>query len=109
MYNVFTFTFDVIPAADFGKRHILRTLSAPVRPSETLKVNITEVCAYFEIVNLDHHVPILCLRTSLDSTMKDWNRKVGVDKPLTFFALLLYCRGGSLAKALECRTLDLRV
>ena len=40
-------------------------------------MDVSELCAFFEIVNLDHHVPILCLRSSLEATLKDWSKKVG--------------------------------
>ena len=64
----------VLMSADYG--NLRRELHPPESPAEILKVDVKELCAFFEIINLDHHVPILCLRSSLDATLKDWSKKV---------------------------------
>lgn len=45
-------------------------------PIEVFKLDITEVNVFFEVQNLDAHVPILCLRTSLDTEIRDWSKEV---------------------------------
>nr|KAG5703288.1 hypothetical protein BaRGS_025530 [Batillaria attramentaria] len=65
---------------DYG--HMRAVLRPPDAPSEILKVDVKEVCAYFEVVNLDHHVPILLLRTSLEATLKDWSKKLHLESEL---------------------------
>ncbi|KAL8622223.1 hypothetical protein ACOMHN_043746 [Nucella lapillus] len=65
---------------DYGM--VRKELHAPERPEEILKVEVKEVCAFFEIVNLDHNIPILCLRSSLESTIKDWSKKLYLEAEL---------------------------
>ena len=73
-YVAYECMHGVLISADYG--NLRRELHPPESPAEILKVDVKELCAFFEIVNLDHHMPILCLRSSLDATLKDWSKKV---------------------------------
>ena len=49
----------------------------PVLPVvESLKVTVQEVCAFFDIENLDGTAPMLCLRTSIEANIANWSRQV---------------------------------
>ncbi|XP_056015608.1 intermembrane lipid transfer protein VPS13A-like isoform X3 [Ostrea edulis] len=45
-------------------------------PSETLVVNVEKIDVYFRIRNLDHHVDLLHVFCSLDSTIQDWSKQL---------------------------------
>lgn len=47
-------------------------------PTETLTLDIQEVCAFFEVENLDLSVPLLCIRTSVDGRVSNWTKHVRV-------------------------------
>ncbi|XP_076444664.1 LOW QUALITY PROTEIN: intermembrane lipid transfer protein VPS13A-like [Babylonia areolata] len=65
---------------DYGS--VRRELHPPESAQDILKVEVKEVCAFFEIVNLDHHIPILCLRSSLDASIRDWTKKLYLEAEL---------------------------
>ncbi|XP_025099873.1 vacuolar protein sorting-associated protein 13A-like isoform X2 [Pomacea canaliculata] len=54
-------------------------LRPPETPIEVLKFDVKELCVFFEIINLDLHTPILCLRSSLEVTVKDWSKKLHLE------------------------------
>ncbi|XP_061177627.1 intermembrane lipid transfer protein VPS13A-like [Saccostrea echinata] len=45
-------------------------------PSETLLVTVEKINVYFRIRNLDHHVDLLHVYCSLDSTIHDWSKQL---------------------------------
>ena len=55
-------------------------------PSETLEAAIKKINVYFRIKNLDHHVDLLHVFCSLDTTIQDWSKQVGTG---SFTKLLL--------------------
>ena len=55
-------------------------------PSETLEAAIKKINVYFRIKNLDHHVDLLHVFCSLDTTIRDWSKQVGTG---SFTKLLL--------------------
>lgn len=48
-------------------------------PTETMTVDIQEVCAFFEVENMDQSVPLLCVRTSLDCKLTNWTKHVSTN------------------------------
>ncbi|KAL4233205.1 hypothetical protein ACF0H5_007889 [Mactra antiquata] len=47
-------------------------------PSETFHLDVQEVCAFFEVDNLDQSVPLLCIRTSVESRILNWTKHMRV-------------------------------
>ena len=45
-------------------------------PSETLEAAIKKINVYFRIKNLDHHVDLLHVFCSVDTTIQDWSKQV---------------------------------
>lgn len=45
-------------------------------PSETLVATLEKINVYFRIRNLDHHVDLLHLFCSVETTIQDWSRQV---------------------------------
>ncbi|XP_053396044.1 intermembrane lipid transfer protein VPS13A-like isoform X3 [Mercenaria mercenaria] len=45
-------------------------------PIEMLTLDIQEVCAFFEVENLDQTVPLLCVRTSVDGKFSNWTKQM---------------------------------
>ena len=69
----YLFIFITVDYGGVGSR-----LKAPTTYRERLKVEIEQLNAMFAVENLDVHVPILCVRTSLDGHVSDWSNKVSV-------------------------------
>ena len=45
-------------------------------PIENFTVEVEEICAFFDVENLDQTVPLLCLRSSLDTKAVNWSKHV---------------------------------
>ncbi|WAR06888.1 VP13A-like protein [Mya arenaria] len=45
-------------------------------PIETMTVDVEEVCAFFEVENLDQTAPLLCVRTSIDMKLTNWTKQM---------------------------------
>ena len=45
-------------------------------PTEIFTLDVQEVCAFFEVENLDQTVPLLCIRTSVDGKVSNWTKQV---------------------------------
>ena len=54
----------------------LPDLSPVVPAAETLSVDVKQVHLVFEIETVDQHVPILCMKTSLEAQLHDWTKQV---------------------------------
>ncbi|XP_052241928.1 intermembrane lipid transfer protein VPS13A-like isoform X2 [Dreissena polymorpha] len=51
-------------------------------PIETLSIDVQEVCAFFEVENLDQTVPLLCARTSVEAKITNWTKQLRVSADL---------------------------
>ncbi|KAL5009893.1 hypothetical protein ScPMuIL_012198 [Solemya velum] len=45
-------------------------------PKEIFSVDIKEISVFFEVENMDHHVPLMCLQTSMDGEIYDWTKQL---------------------------------
>ena len=44
--------------------------------TETMSIDIKDVCAFFEVENMDQSVPLLCVRTSVEAKVSNWTKQV---------------------------------
>ena len=45
-------------------------------PIESFTIEVEEMCAFFDVENLDQTVPLLCLRSTLDVKAVNWSKHV---------------------------------